>query len=28
MAELIVWGVGALIIGGYMLAALVRPERL
>jgi hypothetical protein len=27
MAELVIWGVGALVIGGYMLAALIRPER-
>jgi len=23
----IIWGVGALIIGGYMVAALLRPEK-
>jgi len=27
MLEMIVWGVGALVIGGYMLVALVRPEK-
>ncbi|WP_436049570.1 potassium-transporting ATPase subunit F [Phenylobacterium sp. LjRoot225] len=27
MLELLIWGAGALVIGGYMLAALVRPER-
>ena len=21
------WGLGALVIGGYMLAALIRPEK-
>jgi hypothetical protein len=23
----IIWGVGALVIGGYMIAALIRPEK-
>jgi len=23
----IIWGVGALVIGGYMIVALVRPEK-
>jgi len=23
----IVWGVGALVIGGYMIVALLRPEK-
>jgi len=23
----IIWGVGALIIGGYMIVALLRPEK-
>ncbi|WP_300578361.1 hypothetical protein [Phenylobacterium sp.] len=27
MAELMLWGAGALVIGGYMLAALLRPDR-
>ncbi|WP_354298074.1 potassium-transporting ATPase subunit F [Phenylobacterium koreense] len=27
MLELVLWGVGALLIGGYMLAALLRPDR-
>jgi K+-transporting ATPase KdpF subunit len=27
MLEMILWGAGALVIGGYMLAALLRPER-
>jgi len=27
MLELVLWGGGALVIGGYMLAALVRPEK-
>lgn len=27
MLELILWGAGALVIGGYMLAALLRPDR-
>jgi K+-transporting ATPase KdpF subunit len=27
MLELILWGAGALAIGGYMLAALLRPEK-
>ncbi|WP_436017582.1 potassium-transporting ATPase subunit F [Phenylobacterium sp. LjRoot219] len=27
MLELIIWGAGALVIGGYMIAALLRPER-
>jgi len=27
MLELLVWGAGALVIGGYMLAALLRPEK-
>jgi len=26
LADLI-WGVGALVIGGYMIAALLRPEK-
>ncbi|WP_366852640.1 potassium-transporting ATPase subunit F [Phenylobacterium sp.] len=26
LADLI-WGAGALVIGGYMLVALIRPER-
>jgi len=27
MVELVIWGAGALVIGGYMLAALLRPEK-
>ncbi|WP_414695912.1 potassium-transporting ATPase subunit F [Phenylobacterium sp.] len=27
MLELVLWGLGALLIGGYMLAALLRPDR-
>jgi len=27
MLELLIWGAGALVIGGYMLFALLRPER-
>ncbi|WP_365697956.1 potassium-transporting ATPase subunit F [Phenylobacterium sp.] len=27
MLEMLIWGVGALVIGGYMLAALVKPEK-
>ena len=27
MAEILIWGVGALVIGGYMVAALLRPEK-
>jgi len=27
MLELLIWGAGALVIGGYMLAALLRPEK-
>jgi len=27
MAELIVWGFGALVIAGYMVVALLRPEK-
>ena len=27
MAEMLIWGAGALVIGGYMLAALIRPEK-
>ncbi|PZQ58418.1 MAG: K(+)-transporting ATPase subunit F [Phenylobacterium zucineum] len=27
MLELLLWGAGALAIGGYMLAALLRPDR-
>jgi len=23
----LIWGVGALVIGGYMIAALLRPEK-
>lgn len=23
----LIWGAGALLIGGYMLAALIRPEK-
>jgi len=23
----VIWGVGALIIGGYMIVALLRPEK-
>jgi len=26
MAEMLIWGAGALVIGGYMLAALIHPE--
>jgi len=26
MAEILIWGAGALVIGGYMLVALLRPE--
>ncbi|MBN9319213.1 MAG: potassium-transporting ATPase subunit F [Caulobacterales bacterium] len=27
MVEMLIWGAGALVIGGYMLVALVKPER-
>jgi len=27
MAEILIWGAGALVIGGYMLVALLRPEK-
>jgi len=27
MLELLIWGAGALVIGGYMVAALLRPEK-
>jgi len=27
MLEILIWGAGALVIGGYMLAALLRPEK-
>jgi len=27
MLELLIWGAGALVIGGYMLFALLRPEK-
>jgi hypothetical protein len=27
MLEIALWGVGALIIGGYMLVALLKPEK-
>jgi len=27
MLEMVIWGAGALIIGGYMLVALIRPEK-
>jgi len=27
MAEILIWGAGALVIGGYMLAALLKPEK-
>jgi len=27
MLEILIWGVGALVIAGYMLAALLRPEK-
>jgi hypothetical protein len=27
MVEMLVWGAGALVIGGYMLVAMVKPER-
>jgi hypothetical protein len=27
MLEVLIWGAGALVIGGYMLAALIRPEK-
>jgi len=27
MLELVIWGAGALVIGGYMLVALLRPEK-
>jgi hypothetical protein len=27
MLELLLWGAGALLIGGYMLTALLRPDR-
>jgi len=27
MLEMLIWGAGALVIGGYMLAALIRPEK-
>jgi K+-transporting ATPase KdpF subunit len=26
MLEMMLWGAGALVIGGYMLVALLRPE--
>ena len=27
MLELLIWGAGALVIGGYMVVALLRPEK-
>jgi len=27
MLEMLIWGAGALVIGGYMLVALIRPEK-
>jgi len=27
MLEMLIWGAGALVIGGYMVAALLRPDR-
>jgi len=27
MLEMLIWGAGALAIGGYMLVALLRPDR-
>jgi len=27
MLAKVIWGVGALIIGGYMIVALLRPEK-
>jgi len=27
MLEILIWGTGALVIGGYMLVALIRPEK-
>jgi len=27
MLELLIWGAGALVIAGYMLVALLRPEK-
>jgi len=27
MLELVLWGAGAVVIAGYMLAALLRPDR-
>jgi len=27
MLELLIWGAGALVVGGYMVAALLRPEK-
>jgi hypothetical protein len=27
MAEMLIWGAGALVIGGYMVAALLRAEK-
>jgi len=27
MLEMLIWGAGALVIGGYMLAALLKPEK-
>jgi len=27
MLEMLIWGAGALVIGGYMLVALLRPDR-
>lgn len=27
MLEILIWGAGALVIGGYMLVALLRPDR-
>jgi len=27
MLEMLIWGAGALVVGGYMLVALIRPEK-
>jgi K+-transporting ATPase KdpF subunit len=27
MLEILIWGAGALVIAGYMLVALLRPEK-
>jgi len=27
MLEMLIWAAGALIVGGYMLVALLRPDR-